>query len=143
MFTSGLAESFSGSATGRRKCEQAVQRAREVGDPIILSDALLALAQAQLEEGDAQAGLKTSLESQELSSRIGNPEIELMALLTAARNSHSLHESSTALDYANRADKLLSSLQQLWGPTNYTSYLNRPDIQVSRTQLNELLAQKN
>ena len=143
MFTSGLAESFSGSSTGRRKCEQAVQSARELGDPIILSDALLALAQAQLEEGDAQAGLKSSLESQELSSRIGNPEIELMALLTAARNSRSLHESSTALDYANRADKLLSSFQQLWGPTNYTSYLNRPDIQVSRTQLNELLAQKN
>jgi hypothetical protein len=120
-----------------------VQSARELGDPIVLSEALVALAQAQLEGGDAAAGLKTSIESQELSARIGTPEIELMALLTAARNSRSLHDYPKALDYATRADKLMASFQQLWGEDNYNAYLNRPDIKVSRTQLNELLAQKN
>ena len=69
--------------------------------------------------------------------------IELMALLTAARNSRSLRDYPKALDYATRADKLIASFQQLWGEDNYNSYLNRPDIKVSRTQLNELLAQKN
>jgi serine/threonine protein kinase/tetratricopeptide (TPR) repeat protein len=141
--TSGLAQVFSGSPAGRLKCEQAVQSARELGDPILLCEAQLALAQAQLEAGDAAAGLKTSIESQELSARIGTPEIELMALLTAARNSRSLHDYAKAQDYATRADKLLTSFQQLWGADNYNSYLNRPDIKVSRTQLNELLAQKN
>ncbi len=142
-FTGGLAQVFSGSATGRLKCEQAVGSARVLGDPIVLSEALVALAQAQLEGGDAAAGLKTSIESQELSARIGTPEIELMALLTGARNSRSLHDYPKALDYATRADKLMASFQQLWGEDNYNSYLNRPDIKVSRTQLNELLAQKN
>ncbi|HYU98643.1 MAG TPA: tetratricopeptide repeat protein [Pyrinomonadaceae bacterium] len=142
-FTGGLAQVFSGSATGRLKCEQAVESARVLGDPIVLSEALVALAQAQLEGGDAAAGLKTSIESQELSARIGTPEIELMALLTAARNSRSLHDYPRALDYATRADKLMASFQQLWGEDNYNSYLNRPDIKVSRTQLKELLAQKN
>ena len=142
-FTGGLAQVFSGSSTGRLKCEHAVQSARELGDPIVLSEALVALAQAQLEGGDAAAGLKTSIESQELSARIGTPEIELMALLTAARNSRSLRDDQRALDYATRADKLITSFQELWGADNYNSYLNRPDIKVSRTQLNELLAQKN
>jgi serine/threonine protein kinase/Tfp pilus assembly protein PilF len=142
-FTGGLAQVFSGSATGRLKCEHAVQNARELGDPIVLSEALLALGQAQLEAGDPAGGLKNSIEAQELSSRIGSPEIELMALLTAARNSRSLRDSQKALDYATRADKLITSFQQLWGTDNYNSYLNRPDIKVSRTQLNELLAQKN
>jgi serine/threonine protein kinase/Tfp pilus assembly protein PilF len=142
-FTSGLAQVFSGSSTARIKCEQAMRNAKELGDPIVFSEALLALAQAQLEGGDPAAGLKSSIEAQELSSRIGSPEIELMALLTAARSSRSLHDPQKALDYANRAEKLITSFQQLWGPDNYNSYLNRPDIQVSRTQLNELLAQKN
>jgi hypothetical protein len=66
-----------------------------------------------------------------------------MALLTAARNSRSLRDYQGALDYATRADKLITSFEQLWGADNYNSYLNRPDIKVSRTQLNELLAQKN
>ena len=120
-----------------------MQSARELGDPSFFAKRKLALAQAQLEAGDAAAGLKTSIESQELSARIGTPEIELMALLTAARNSRSLH------DYAKpRITRLAQTnysrvFQQLWGADNYNSYLNRPDIKVSRTQLNELLAQKN
>ena len=55
-FTGGLAQVFSGSATGRLKCEQAVESARVLGDPLVLSEALVALAQAQLEGGDAAAG---------------------------------------------------------------------------------------
>jgi tetratricopeptide (TPR) repeat protein len=141
--TSGLAQVFSGSSTGRLKCEQAVQGARELGDPIVLADALVALAQAQLESGDPTDGLKNSIEAQELSSRIGSPEIELVALLTAARSCRSLHDPQKALDYAIRADKLITSFQELWGPDNYNSYLSRPDIQISRTQLDEILAQKN
>src|SRR5258705_5965119 len=47
-FTGGLAQVFSGSATGRLKCEQAEGSARVLGEPIVLSEALVALAQAQL-----------------------------------------------------------------------------------------------
>jgi hypothetical protein len=41
-----------------------------------------------------------------------------------------------------RADKLLPSIEQQWGSDNYGSYLKRPDIQLFRTQLNQLLADK-
>ena len=139
----GLAQVLSGSSSGRQKCEQAVNSARELGDPLILADALLTLAQAQLEFKDATAALKNSLEAQEVSARIGSPEIESLAWLTAARSSRSLGDSQNAHEYAARAETLITSFQQLWGSENYNSYLKRPDIQIARTQLNELLAQKN
>lgn len=141
-FTSGLAQALSGSSGGRVKCEQAVETAREVGDPLLLSEALVMLAEAQLQSGDEAAALKTSLEAQELSARVGSPDTELTAWLIAARASRSAGNFQQAHDYATRADKLLGSFQQLWGSDNYNFFLNRPDIQVSRTQLNQLLAQK-
>ncbi|MGH9872073.1 MAG: protein kinase domain-containing protein [Pyrinomonadaceae bacterium] len=142
-FIDGLAQALSGSSAGQLKCEQAVNSARELGDPLTLSEALLTLAQAKLEFGDAAAALRNSLEAQEISARIGSPEIESMAWLTAARASRSLRDYEKAFDYATRADKLFTGFKQLWGPDNYNSYLNRPDVQISRSQLNELLAQKN
>jgi tetratricopeptide (TPR) repeat protein len=142
-FTTGLAQVLSGSPSGRLKCEQAVKDARDLGDPLILSEALMVLAEVQLETGDAVAALKTSLEAQQLSAKIGSPEIEAIAWLTAARASRGVHDSQSAHDYAERADKIFGSFQQLWGADNYKSYLSRPDIQVSRAQLNELLAQNN
>ena len=54
--------------------QQAVQSARELGDPIFLSEALVALAQAQLEGGDPQPD-KNLDRGAELSARIGTPEL--------------------------------------------------------------------
>ena len=143
-FTGGLAQVLSGSASGgRHKCEQALSDARAVGDPLILSEALLFLAEAELEGADANGALKLALEAQELSARIGSPEIEAIAWLTAARASRNLHDSQNALAYASHADKLITSFQQFWGADYYNSFLKRPDIQISRTQLTELLAQNN
>jgi tetratricopeptide (TPR) repeat protein len=134
-FTSGSAQAFSGSAAGRIKCEQAVNMARQIGDPLLLSEALLMLAECELQSGAAAGALKAALEAQELSARVGSPETELAALLVAARASRSVGDISGAQDYATRADKLLGSFQQLWGNDNYNSFLNRPDIQVSRNRL--------
>lgn len=141
-FTSGLAQALSGSSAGRIKCEQAVKSARELGDPLLLAESLLMLAEAQLHGRDAAAALKSSLEAQELSARIGSPDTELTAWLTAARASRGTGDFQNAREYATRADKLLGSFEQLWGNSNYNFFLNRPDIQLARTQLNQLLAQK-
>lgn len=142
-FTDGLALVLSGSSGGRVKCDQAVQSARDLGDPWILSEALLMLAEAQLQSGDAAGALKASLEAQGLSARISSPDTELTAWLLAARASRSAGDLPSAHNYATQAEKLLGSFQQLWGNDNYNSYLNRPDIQIFRTELNQLLAQKN
>jgi hypothetical protein len=142
-FTSGLAQTLSGSAAGRLKGVEAVDMARKVGDPLLLAEALLVLAEGQLQSGNSADALKAALEAQDLSARIGSPDTELLALQAAARASRSVGDSQGARDYATRADKLLGGFQQLWGSDNYNSFLNRPDIQILRAQLNQLLAQTN
>ena len=136
-FTSGLAETMSGSGSGRLKCDQSVNSARAIGDPLLLAESLLTLAEAQLQKPDAAAALKSALEAQQLAARIGSPEAELTAWLIAARASRAVGDFSNAHDYATRADKLLRSFEQMWGSADYNSFLNRPDIQLSHTQLND------
>src|SRR6266566_2442368 len=59
-YTAGLAQVFSGASVGRFKCEHAVEMARPLKDPSLLAEALVALAQAQLQTGATAASLKTS-----------------------------------------------------------------------------------
>jgi serine/threonine protein kinase/tetratricopeptide (TPR) repeat protein len=139
-FTSGLAQVLSGSPGGLVKCEQAVAAAREVGDPSMLADALIMLAEAQLKGGEAAAALKSAIEAQQLSARVGSRDTEFSACLAAARASGHLGDSQNAHDYATRADNLLGNLQQLWGSDNYNSFLKRPDIQKFRLERNQLIA---
>ena len=57
----GVAQTISGqAAAGRKQCEDAVTEARTLKDPFLLSQALLALAEAALNAGDAQAALNAA-----------------------------------------------------------------------------------
>lgn len=141
-FTEGLARILSGNSAGRSKCEQALELARQVNDPTVLSDALLTTAQAQLQVKDAPAALKSALESQEMFARAGHKDGEWIAWLVAASASRELGDSQKMSEYAANAEKALSAIQQNWGNDNYTSYLNRPDIKLLHTQLTQLLAGK-
>ena len=137
-----LAQAMTGSAAGRLKCQDAVDTARSIGDPLLLSDSLLMLAQAQLQKGDAEAASKSALEAQQLAARVGSRESEFNAWCLAARSRQVAKDSSAARTHATNAMKLLQGLEQTWGSAPYNSFLSRPDIQFSRTQLNEILAQK-
>jgi tetratricopeptide (TPR) repeat protein len=141
-FTSGMAQAASGNSAGRSKCEQALEVARQLGDPTLLSESLVTLAQVQLQGGDAAGALKSSLESQEMFGRAGNEDGEWIAWLLAATACRSLGDSQKMREYAALAEKVLGSIQQHWGNDNYNSYLNRPDIKLLYTQLNQLLVQK-
>jgi serine/threonine protein kinase/Tfp pilus assembly protein PilF len=142
-YTLGLAQALSGAAReGQLKCEAAVTMARQSRDPSLLSQALLALAEALVQAGDSAAALKASLEAQQLFARFGQQDSEWPACLVAARASRSAGDTERAHDYALRAESLLSGLQQKWGGDNYNTYLNRPDVQFSRKQLSELIAGK-
>jgi serine/threonine protein kinase/Flp pilus assembly protein TadD len=141
-FTDGLAQTLSGNSAGRVKCQQALGLAKQLGDPTVLSESLVTLAQVQLEGNDATGALKSSLESEEMFSRAGNQDGDWIALLLAARACRGLGDSQKMHEYAERAQKVLGSIQQQWGNDNYNSYLNRPDIKLLCTQLNQLLAQK-
>jgi serine/threonine protein kinase/Tfp pilus assembly protein PilF len=138
-FIVGLAQALSGSShQGQLKCQEAVDLARQSGDPFLLSEALLSLAEAMIESGNTAGALKNGLESQELFARAGKKDGEWLAWLIAARAS----DSQKGREYASRAQEVLSQLQQKWGNDNYNTYLNRPDVQFSRKQLSEFIAGK-
>lgn len=65
--TLGSSRVRSGAArVGARLCEEAVELAKSTGDSKLLSGALLALAEAALEDGEAARALEAALQAQEL-----------------------------------------------------------------------------
>jgi serine/threonine protein kinase/Tfp pilus assembly protein PilF len=131
MSARGLARVFAGQVReGRADSEQAVKAAKETTEPGLMAKSLLTLAQACLQSGDSAGALKTSLESQEMFSRLGALDHEWVAWLVAARASQSTRDTQKALEYAARAEAGLGGLQQKWGADNYNSYLKRRDIQL-------------
>lgn len=138
-FTLGLAEALSGSAAaGRKLCEEAVEQARRAGDEALLSKALLALAEAALESGDASVALKNAQQAQERFARASQLESEWRAWLVAALASQKQRDEAAARSYTERAGQILSSLEQKWGTDAFQSYMARPDIQIYRKQLGSL-----
>jgi tetratricopeptide (TPR) repeat protein len=141
--TLGLAEALSGS--GREviaKSEEALKIARTSGDPYLISEALLLLAETLAEHGDSEGALKAALESQDFTQKIGKQDSEWLAYSIAANAARNLKRPQEAQDYASRAAQALSRLEQEWGKENYNNYLARTDVQVSRKQISELIAVK-
>jgi len=141
-FADNLARTLSGKSAARPKCEQALESARQVGDPTVLSESLLAMAQIQLKGNDPAGALKSSLESQAMFERAGNKDGEWVAWLLAALASRDLGDPQKTNEYAANAGKVLAALPQQWGNNNYNSYLNRPDVKLLYGQLNQFLAKK-
>jgi serine/threonine protein kinase/Tfp pilus assembly protein PilF len=139
-YTLGLAETFSSAASeGRAKCEQAVALATASGDLVRLSEGLLALSEAMLQSGDTQNALATSLRAQEIFARLGKQDFEWLAWLNAARASKNLADENKTRERATRAADLMAGLRQRWGGDHFNSYVRRPDIDLFRKQLSELL----
>jgi serine/threonine protein kinase/Tfp pilus assembly protein PilF len=138
--TLGLADALSGSASaGKSLCDQAVTMAKETGNPLSLSSALLALAEVWLRIGDAQNALATALQAQAAFDRFGQLDSEWRAYLIAGLASHQVGDEQSAHRYASEAAKLLSSLQERLGVEDYRSYLARPDVRSLRMQLDQVL----
>jgi tetratricopeptide (TPR) repeat protein len=135
-YTLCLAEVLSGrGAEGIHRCEEALTTAMNLGDAMRLSNAMLALAQAQLETGDAQNALTNALHAQERFKQGGQQESEWQAWGIAALASRRKGEDGAARDLLARAREVLSQLEQKWGTDSYDKYLNRTDLQNSRTKL--------
>ena len=135
-FTLGLAQALSGAAAeGRKLCAEAAEQARRSGDAALLSRALLALAEAELESKDAAAALDHARQAQERLLSASQSESEWRAWLIIARASRELRDEGGARAALSRAGDILSGLEQKWGAEAFTSYTGRPDIQVYRKQL--------
>ena len=138
-----LGQVFSGAAKqGAAKCQEAVDAARQANDPAVFGESLLALAEASARAGDADAATKNALEAQQIFARSGRRDCEWLAWLIAARASRARGDLEKTREYASQAQQVLSSIQQQWGDDSYDSYLNRPDVQLSRKQLSEIVAGK-
>jgi eukaryotic-like serine/threonine-protein kinase len=136
----GRAMALSGSgAEGKKLCEEALAEAQKLKSRPLITSAELALADAMLAGKDSAAALQTALDVQKAFAQSVQKDSEWRALLIAARSSDLAGDKTAAQDYATRADKACSELAQKWGAESYESYLRRPDIQLYRTQLAQIL----
>jgi tetratricopeptide (TPR) repeat protein len=137
--TLGLALARSGqAAAGRKECEQAVQMARALHNPLWLSEALLAFSEASLAAGDAQGALTSATEAQSRFASAKQNESLWRVYAIQARATEKLGDKERARQLAQQAESLLSSLEGVWGTDNYKSYLARPDITELRRLLTKL-----
>jgi serine/threonine protein kinase/cytochrome c-type biogenesis protein CcmH/NrfG len=138
---SGLAQTFSGArAAGIATCKDALARAQEVGDPWLVSNARLALAEALLEDGDAAGALSAAREAQASFALFGQKASEWRALVVAARAAERAGEAGAARGHATSATNLLEELRQKWGTEVFNVYQARADVQAGRKHLGELSA---
>ena len=137
----GVARIRSGSMRlGRLLCEEAAEQAKRLCDPRLISETLLALAEAMLDSGDAPRGLENAVRAQEQVAQFGQQDSEWRAWLIAAQASRLAEDRSEASQFASNAASKLSTIEQLWGTAAYTSYLTRPDVKQFRKQIGQMLA---
>lgn len=135
-YTLGLVNAFTGSGReGKTLCEEAVKLATEAGDIALLAHATLALAEAALQNGDAQGALAMAKQVQAKFAKSGQQESEWRAWLIAALASQRLNDKTAAQELLARGKEALSRLQQKWGTEAFNHYLERPDVQAWYKQL--------
>ena len=122
--------------------QEAVDAARELKLPRLLSTALLASAEVRIAGGDARGALADAQAAQKVFASAAQLESEWRAWLVSARSMRLEGDSATAYDYAVRAETSRAALQARWGEDNYRGYVRRPDIQVRLKQLGQLLGAK-
>lgn len=138
--TQGLAQLRSGtSRAGVTACQKAFDIATRAGDPRLISNAQLALAEALLASGDVANASTLALQAQETFARRGSRHSEWRALFIAAQASRQQQDQKKVDEYAVHAAGLLTALERTWGASEFASYLSRPDVRRNRQQLDELL----
>jgi tetratricopeptide (TPR) repeat protein/predicted Ser/Thr protein kinase len=138
--TLALAQATAGaSKRATTLVEDAVGAARELKLPRLLSTALLASAEVRVAAGDGRGALTDAQAAQKMFSSAAQLESEWRAWLVSAMSMQLESDSSTAYDYATRAESSRAALQARWGEDNYRGYARRPDIQIRLKQLGQLL----
>lgn len=134
--TLGLARALSGAAAeGRRLCERSLETARQTDSPRLVAIALLSLASAALEEGDATRSLEAAAEARKSFAELGQQDSEWRAALVAALAAKRLGREADARNYAARSMELLEALRERLGADAYQSFLTRPDVAGARARL--------
>ncbi len=134
-----LAAARSGSASkGKASCEESVQKSKEAGDPLLVSNAELAHAEALLEAGDARAAREVAQRVYDVVAPAGRNESAWRALALAGMAGRRAGDAEGAREQLSRAASMLSQLETDWGGEAMSFYLTRPDIQSLRRELDGL-----
>jgi tetratricopeptide (TPR) repeat protein/predicted Ser/Thr protein kinase len=136
----GLAQAYGGAAAaGKAKCLEALDLAKQLNDPWVSARAQLALAETMLLTGDSEGALKTALQAQEVFARLGQQASEWRAFVVAALARAKSGDKNQAREYALQANNLVSKLEERWSKDNCDTFLERPDIQRFRKQLEQVM----
>ena len=122
--------------------EEAVDAARGLKLPRLLSSALLASAEVRIATGDGRGALADAQAAQKVFASAAQLESEWRAWLVSARSTRLEGDHAIAYDYASRAESSRAALQARLGEGHYRGYVRRPDIQVFLKQLGQLLGAK-
>ncbi|HXT65069.1 MAG TPA: tetratricopeptide repeat protein [Pyrinomonadaceae bacterium] len=134
--TLGLALANSGqAAAGRKQCEEAVQLARTLRNPLPLPEAMLALAEAALLSGDANTAISNATDAQARFASANQHDSEWRAYVILSRAYDKSGDREKAKQLASQAAGILAALESNWGSENYKRYLTRPDVQELRRYL--------
>jgi hypothetical protein len=137
----GLAQAYGGAApTGKAKCAEAVDLAKQLNDPWELAKAQLALAETMLLGGDSPGAVSNAMEARDVFARLGQQASEWRALAVAAIASGKAGDKTKAREYALRANESASTLEQRWGNENWNTFLGRRDVQRFRKQLERVMS---
>ena len=138
--TLGSALALAGATSeGKRLCEEALKMAQQAHEESLISDAMLALAEALYEHGNIDEALTMALDVKERIAVSGEQESEWRAWLLAARCSIRKNDKATASKCLASANRALVRLPEQWGADAVYLYQSRPDIQFSRKQLSEAI----
>jgi hypothetical protein len=136
------AEVLSGAReAGLADCQTALEEARKSGVPRMVSAALLGVAEAQLENGDAALARQNALSARSQFALGGQEESEARAALIAARAAHASGDAAAARELAAAAEQSFAALYQTWTPEARAAYDARPDVRQWRSQLTRLMAE--
>lgn len=140
-FSIGLSEALSGAnQAARLHCQEAAAKAAQSKTPRLISSAQLALAEVLLVAKDLDGAIRAAMEAQALCARSGQQDSEWRAWLIAARANSLTGRRSEAQMCASKAKALCDGLRDKWGPDAYEGYLRRPDIQIYRSQVEQILS---
>jgi tetratricopeptide (TPR) repeat protein len=132
-------ETASGSAASAEEmCRKAIEQAQRESDRTAAAAAQLDLANAYLAAGDAAQALPVAQGAHNFFAASGQRESEYLSLLTLAKISRALKDTSGAKQCAQKGLDILSSFAHNWSPQQYKGYSSRPDVRESADALQRL-----
>jgi serine/threonine protein kinase len=127
-YTLGLAYGLAGSSQGLKECQDAAELATPYPDPRLWANALLALAEVKLTNGDAPGSLQNATQAAELFSKAKQWESYWRANVVASQASQRLNDYESARKYLLIANNTLTNLRSMWGDEAFENYSQRSDV---------------